>query len=690
MSLGILQLNSGAPVQAADALPIGRATGTAETDYSVSADDVLRLGNGTCVSQSLAKFIRNVDLDITPSLFFDPTITTGPGGASLGRRANNPFTTVAQLNNWLAANAYGAGQRIGFKRGVIYGGAVNLAPVTGSDDAQCIIGPYGDSLALPQVVGGVVYTGWQAVAGYPGMYAGVLPVTDTSVGYESEIYESGVRLIRVPQVADPTPATVQAALALAAAHQGTPAPSYTPDSLYVSGIAGYCAFDNLANVHYIMPLSANPNLGQIEVATEDMAFSISIPTQANNGNLLVMGIHARLARNIAFAINPLAGGVGTSGNNIVVESCIAGQSGVDSTNAQGANSSMAAFSFSGNYADDSYRCRNFVHRGNFSYQAMNNAVEFAVVDGAIVESNESHEINGCCIVENFASCSNVVARYNRGYGDLWAWFRAINGGGSANSYQKAGFWQSALYVAGGATQMDTGGTKNSNNTYAFNLVEDVPLQFAHVIGGSCKIHHNTFVRRVANSNQTFYEAIGSVSGAANSAEFTNNLCVDMGADQSGQNLYTMSFVQLDGTSATSGVAQGLVPAGDRNCYATAYQGTWMISTGFTCGFLFDGMNGASASADAWRQKVAPYNLDQNSYANRQYFGTNPNGQIAHSQGVVDSKGRPLAGSIVYGNGASASPSATFSRDPRIDYSRDIEGKPMSLGAPNIGCYGGVY
>ena len=587
-------------------------------------------------STPLSRFIGALDIEFSPTHFFDPDAAAS---ANTGTFAN-PFVTVPAIQAYIDSSNGGQAMRLGLKRGTIFRGAFALQGISGSDDLPVFIGPYGDSLALPQVVGGMIKSDWVAVDGQAGMYQGI-PAVSGGTSKETELYESGIRYIRIPQ---------QGSLALA-------------QSALLAAGAGHAAF--FGGIHYIIPVD-KPNLGQIEYASEDAAFSITLRDAADCGHLYIMGLHARLSRNFAFGVYPLGSAAGRTGTNIVIEACAAGQAGVDTTNPPDGNSgSMAAFSLGGSYMSAANRMTQITVRSNFAYQAINNALELLAVDGALVEMNQAREINGCSIVECFAACSNVVARYNRGYGDINAWSRAVNSAASSNSYQKAGFWQSSLTLDGaGGTAIDAGGTANANNVYAFNYVEDAPAYYAHVQGGSCKIHHNTFVRRHHTGGESFLRNDNGAPGGANACEFSNNLCVDMAYSTS----QSMLYVDLYSNS--------VFPKGDRNIYSGPYSGSFFYD-GSANGFLFTNYRAQPAVA------AAP--LDQTSYANRQYFpGAAGTGAIYHRQAQVDTLGRPTQGSIANGNGTTSA--AVFNRDSRVDYSRDIEGKPMSLSAPTIGCY----
>ena len=612
------------------------------------------VATGIAKGDPLSRFLGGVNLDFTPTHFFDPDAA---GSSNQGTLAN-PWNKVAALQAYISdpAHNHGQGMRIGLKRGSVFRGAFNLVDFSGSDGLPVMIGPYGGALALPQIAGGYVKADWVAVAGQANMWQGVPTVTDTST-LETEIYEDGVRFIRIAQQAT-LPATLST---LAAAAAG--------DTIG----AGYSAFFN--GVHYIVPYHANPNLGQIECAAETLAFNLGIADTGDAGHIYLIGIHARLSRNWAFGVYPQGNSAGHTGINITVESCAAGQSGIDSTNSLAVSLSCAAFSIGGSIANQTDRMSGLTIRDSFAYQALNNAVELLAVDGVLIEGNQSHAIGGCSIVECFAACSNVVAKYNRGHGDVHAWLRAINSAGSGRDYQKAGIWQSGLAL-GGTTPEPTGAV-NVNNVYAFNYIEDAPLQFVHYQGGTCKFHHNTMVRRVALAEQTFFEnqlGAGNAGGGGSTCEFSNNLCVDLAAG------IGMRFVDLWTAAA--------IPKGDGNIYSIPNLGGFYVDNG-NFGFKFDGTGSYRAAA-----AIAGAPLDQDSFANFNYFpgGLSGVGAIYHHQALVDTRGRPTQGAgpasgsvnVAFGNGTTST--AVFNRDSRVDYSRDIQGRPMSLTAPDIGCY----
>ncbi|HEY4372152.1 MAG TPA: hypothetical protein VGN52_09525, partial [Burkholderiales bacterium] len=618
-------------------------------ELKLAAQSAAVVTTGISSSSALTRFLRNVDVEITPTHFFDPGAAES---ANQGTYAN-PWNSIALLQSYINGHASGFGMRIGLKRGSVLRGAFNLTGLSGNDDCPVVIGPYGDAQALPQIVGGYVKADWVLVAGEANTWQGVPLVTDTSA-LETEIYECGERLIRVPQ--QTTLALTLGALAAAA-------------SGGITGL-GYSAFFNGA--HYIIPASGNPNLGQIECASETLAFNIDLADAADAGHLQLIGLHARMSRNWAFGVYPHGVSAGHTGINITVEQCAAGQSGIDSTNNLAIAASGAAFSIGGSEANQVNRMSGLTVRHCFAHQALNNALELMAVDGVLVQGNESHEINGCSVVENFAACSNVVVTYNRGHGDVNAWLRAVNSATSARSYQKAGIWQSGLPL-GGSTVPEPTGTVNIGNVYAFNYVEDAPLQFLHFQGGACKFHHNTLVRRVpVVGEQTFLETRLGAHGGANAFEFSNNLCVDLCYGNG------MRFVDL-WTAST-------IPVGDRNVYSTPLLGAFYIDNG-NLGLKFDG-------AGSYRAALAATPLDQSSYANFNYFATGlaGSGAIYHHQAQVDTRGRPTQGAgptpgsinVAIGNGTTST--AVFNRDSRVDYSRDIDGRPMSLTAPSIGCY----
>ncbi|MCV2349352.1 hypothetical protein [Paucibacter sp. Y2R2-4] len=392
----------------------------------------------------------------------------------------------------------------------------------------------------------------------------------------------------------------------------------------------------------IRPFSnEDPNLGQVEInAYLPNALRLGVFDDGGvSGNVQIMGLHTIGGRNTSFSVVAM----GNAADGITVSGCIAGNAGVDSAVENRAND---AFLFYGR--DDGARMTNLTVTNNYAYNCINNAYEFSYINGALLQSCRSRNPGGASIAELWSSVSNLKARYNIGYSDPQGSIRQMGSGVAG-----CAFWSAGL-----ATQsetFDSTNTKNINNEFAFNLGVDMPVRgWALVSGTGLKVHNNTF-RWLRDLN---------VSGGMQGGYTANNYATNPTIEHS-NNLYLVDG--QEGASQTALCLQSYTGiSGNSNYY--------MIGSG-----ALSSLNQSNPKFDLASHKAAMVGgADSNCQAGQNHNGININ------KCALDDVGRPLVGSALRGKGV---PTLTYVENGvTMQYTRDIEGKPMLLTAPTVGCY----
>ncbi|CDG83723.1 hypothetical protein [Janthinobacterium agaricidamnosum] len=427
------------------------------------------------IQRAAAKFQRGVDIDFTPTHFFDPGAASSAGTGTL----RNPFSSAAQVQAAIAGNVQNI--TLGMRRGsVLYGGLQFY--VRGGLNSPFRLVPYGNSEVLPQIVGGVIALGWESLA--RGVWA--LRVTQNQ-----DVYQNGFRLLKR--------STSYASAAVAIADIATAGP----------GSIGYCPS---AGAVYIVPLdNENPNLGQMEITKAERGLAFGPVNEGSSGNVQVIGIHARLGRDNALGatFSDTQRAVGALWSH-----CMFGQSGVDQP---GGHHSSALLTIAG--ARPNARLINWAAVDSFFYDGLNNAVEQIHSNHGQVTGNSSWNIGGNSLYEAYASSSNTEIAYNVGRNDP-----SNNARLCVGSYSNGAF---ALFGQLEGETPDMNSTANVNNHCHHNLILNARFAFSLGGGANTVIAHNTIINATtwgANLNQVVVRGNPAAPGLTGvSWQFNRNL-----------------------------------------------------------------------------------------------------------------------------------------------------------------------
>lgn len=574
------------------------------------------------------------NLDFTPTQFFDPSATNSAGTGSF----TNPFTTATQLTNWAASLSGNLGGRcLGFKRGTITREPISLLNVYGSPSSPFVIAPYGSSQKLPQIVLGNTVTTWSAITSSPSN--GLIYRVVSSVN--QEIYQNGARVPKVSIVLS------ESALITAMLAAGT----------------GCCGF--ASGFMYLYPAAnENPNLGQVEMTTGTGLGNASAPalliTPANlnasrAGNITTMGIVTRLTRSYANVLNCVLGG-GNQPMNVHQMYCASGQTGVD-TSLTAELGSCAAFSRYG--STDSTRLTRSSVTNCFAFYALNNAFESTCEDNGLWENNESHQTSGN-LLEWYGSNSNNVGRYSRQFGYSFATLQ--------NGYFGNGaLWLAGQWDTGGATLvLDSTGLKNVGNEFYMNFAKNSALYGMRVDGGTGTVlHHNTLLYRRDGNMAGLTGSLLRMISAPSSTTINVSRNAMIMPIANGTEIASVVNTTLNGST-------GATIAGDYNAYLG--EGSFRQRSGVS-----------SFNIQAWRAAMVAESPTSTFDANSQFTNLNDSGFTAPFQtswGVNMATGEPLT----VNKTGNTTATLRGQGGAGLGYIRDINGMPMPLTAPTIGCF----
>lgn len=554
----------------------------------------------------------SVKADWVPTHFCDPSATVDGSGTY-----SSPYQ-VSQL----AAIFTGRKKSVtlGMKRGGVYRGTVSLGQngVSGVggdalDGEYFQIVPYGDHPRLPMFIASQNRKDWVDIGN--GVYAITLSGFANQGVAERDVFQNYMRLLRVTSLT-----------ALQASSGGTQFNSYSGGVLTI----------------YIKPYAGeNPNLGQIEVGSNDVGFRLVIHADSTRtGGVQVHGLHIEGSRNSALLVvsNAAASGV-------VVNQCVTGNTGVDNNNGLGMDGIIV------NGFTDAARMQRLAVTNNYAFNVRNNAVEVSYADGAVVESNKSRNVGGASIIECWNSVSNIKVRFNSGIGDPDNSYRQTLG-----AFANCGFW-SAGQTDGDV--VDAGGTKNVNNEFTFNYVQDSARCWKMVSGTGHKIHHNTHYIKSPNGKPGASNFEGGVTQGSNTLTInhTNNLYLSNNTSEGYQ------FMNLTAAAHV---------AGNNNYYMSPLGSCSLRVAGSTKFALEDWVTAMGGAVDT-ASKVGPG-----------LTSVPATWSVAYNSVMVDHSGRPVSNSALRGKGLSGL--VSVENGVSLPYIRDNEGKPMSTSLPTVGCF----
>lgn len=489
-----------------------------------------------------------------PTIFFDPNAS---GSACLGT-IKNPYNTQAQLQ--FACSGDMSGQVLGIKRGT-------TLRVTGTDGLvfDCyataakpfIICPYGDAPALPIITAGVVRQDWTQHSGSIYKITGVTQNTD--------VFQNEQRLWKVASLGA------------------------------VTG-EGMSFYDSGTSTLYAWPYgSISPTAAIMEIQGSDYALNVRYSNVSATGNVHVVGMDCRKARNISLrASRPTVFAAMTSVSGLWFIGCRAGQAGYDAAALTIASDSVLLYG-----ASDTVRATNSMIIGCEGLDCLNNSFEVANVDGLIVDGNYGHDAGGNTILEAWSSCSNMLVRNNYG-------LRSNSTGRLFTGYHAGGIWATVFNdVVGGANQSHAA---FQNNRYEFNIIAEAQGQCIQIDGGNGnKVYHNTLFNSPGTPTNRMLNLFANcpIAGSVD-ADVSNNLIV------CGNTSTRILIDMLQGTVTATDIGTMAVVAtvtGDNNAYYGWTTPTAQLRVRTAAGVALNGQSGLAA----YKALVTPF--DANAVAN---------------------------------------------------------------------------
>ena len=485
-----------------------------------------------------------------PTIFFDPCAT---GSEGLGTY-NNPFTTQAQLQ--LACKGDMSGQVLGIKRGTtlrVTGIDGLVLDCHGSAASPFIICPYGEAEALPVITAGVVRKDWTQHAGNVYQLAGVKQNTD--------VFQDEQRLWKKSTLAE------------------------------VTG-EGMAYYDAAASALYAWPYAGrDPNTVSMETQGADYALNIRYSNVGQTGNVHVIGMDCRKARNISLRFSrPKVFAAMTAVSGLWFIGCRAGQAGYDASTLTTASDAMLLYG-----ASDAVRATHSMIVGCEGYDALNNAFEVANVDGLIVDGNYGHDVGGNSILEAWSSCSNMLVRHNYG-------LRSATAGRLFTNYHAGGIWSTVFNDVAGGTNRSHAAFQN--NRYEFNIIAEARGQHIQIDGGNGhKVYHNTMFNSAETLTNRLLNLFANcpIAGEVD-AEASNNLLV------CGYSGTRIMIDLLQGKVAATDMGAMAVTAtvsGDHNHYLSWSAPTAQLRVRNAEGVSLNGQSGLAA----YKAKVAPFDAN---------------------------------------------------------------------------------
>jgi hypothetical protein len=415
--------------------------------------------------------------NLTPTIFFDSNAIGSTGVGTF----KNPFRNQADFTAvYGSGDKYTlSGQILGIKRGLHRSklSITGIANNWGTYNSEFIICPYGDADMRPELRGAVSSAGWLR---WP---------TDNRIWYkahaaEQEFYDAtgqtqAINFFRYFKVA--STAALQAI-----------GPGY---ACYTGGNS------------YIFPLEGtNPNsnyleetFGSLAIVSDPAVLYLSISNgYARVGYVHVYGLDLHCGRNDVVDIVVNTGGSSAIVEEIVVDDCIIGFSGSDSTGATGGSDGLNLIGKS-----DAVRLRNCRITNNYFHDLINNSVELRNVDNSIISNNISTNVGGNSISELWGSCSDNTFKYNKARNTANNTYTA-----KIKVFDNGGIWIPGYVDNGGAGSENQ--TKNVNNTIAFNHIYDCKGVGLQLGTGEAKVYNNTIIAGNSTSNAVI--RMGNVAG----------------------------------------------------------------------------------------------------------------------------------------------------------------------------------
>jgi hypothetical protein len=507
-------------------------------------------GSASAQNQKLAKLAAPLP---TPTIYYDPSATSGNGS---GSSAANACYTVAQLQ--AVATGDLPGVVIGFKRGTTTNTEVSLTIGSSKSDKPILIVPYGDDrLAAPLIDTGSALTGWT-------VYSGSIYQISMAT-HARQVWQ---------RMADGTEKRIHWILDTTLANKVA--------KLNAAG-GGYGFWDS--NTFYCIPYgNVDPNSGIMiaSVSTNPAMGSgggglvIQYSNVATTGNIIIYGLSVRHTHGAGINCS-----IGSSNSNITsigpvhVVGCDVQHCGrpIDVVNALGATI------MPNGGGDDGiiiYGKNNTVRTivrvaSNFLRDVGNNAVELSFVSGGYVEFNTSIDSGSHGLVENYASCSSVITRYNYATwleNQAYPWY--INGTASwmGRITWQAGFDQTNY--GSGSGQTNATASQSVGNQWIGNVAINCPSSGGvqagtAVLDDGCPgivFKNNIFTINAKSAQYTVPFIIGNkiadgtwAAAVGSPAALNNNIIVNNQTANNKQLLYV-----------SPNYNSGYVPTGDNNVY----------------------------------------------------------------------------------------------------------------------------
>lgn len=482
-----------------------------------------------------------------PTIFLDPSAT---GSKNLGTY-ENPFTTQDQVQ--LACSGDMSGQVLGVKRGstLRVSGANGLTlDCYGTAGKPFVVCPYGEDEKLPVITAGVIRKDWVQHS------ANIYKIT--GVTQNTDVFQDEKRLWKKTSLAGLT-------------------------------AEGTSFFDAATSTFYAWAYgSVNPNTVTMEIQGSDYAINVRYSNIPATGQVHVVGMDCRKARNISLrASRPAVFSAMTSVSGLWFIGCTAGQAGYDAVGLTIASDAVLLYG-----ASNAVRATDSMIIGCEGYDCLNNSFETANVDGLIHNGNYGHDAGGNTVLEAWSSCSNMKVSNNFG-------IRSSNTGRIFTNYHNGGIWATTYNdVAGGANQSHAA---FQNNLYEFNVIAESQGQCIQIDGGTGnKIYHNTLHNSAGTPTNRMLNLFSNcrTPGTAD-ADVSNNLLMC----GSSSNRVMVDIVQGSVTATDEGaVALNATVTGDNNAYLAWAAPTAQLRVRKSTGVTLNGQSGLAA----YKALVAPF------------------------------------------------------------------------------------
>ena len=551
-----------------------------------------------------------------PTIYFDPNATSSREDGSF----YNPIYQASTLAKVINGNM--AGTVLGFKRGTTLRVPAGLGlNVYGTSSSPFLIVPYGDSYALPIITGATIVTTWT-------LYDSVNNIWAYTTATEYDVWDNGVRMQKLVYATSPAA------------------------TLTTNGTSTYSG-----GVLYIRPFGTgeNANGGQMEINSAITTLSVNYGDVADSGYIQIAGLDVRKSQSNVFAISAATTANITNLSSITVVGCSISGGGVDTSTSYGRDGFLLYGAGGSAQGSATPRLSGAYVAGNYSFDNLNNAFEFAGTTGLIHEYNYGYNVGGNSISEMWASNDTAIIRYNYGY--LSTAQNRINKGGS-----QSGVWFANYYYSSGSWDtVDTTNAQNHTNSVYMNLIVAPGSHAIRATGGTGHTAYQNTLVMDSDLAQIAAPLCADglyTDGTASTGflTFSNNLVYYIKGTQAARYPH---FVYIN---AGLGSANS-VPSGNNNCYVQLWgngDGNWQYAGSSTGNFR------------TYQSTVAAYSLDQNSLTT-----TDQSGTIAPSSvGFDETNYHPLTGSPLIGAGLTGLSVGTKYKD----------GRYYTNATPTIGCY----